>query len=259
MGDRIKRIIAAVIDWNISGVPAMAYALLMYYYTNSGGNNPILILLVIPAVFSMIALFVLRDAIFKGRSLGKRIFGLYVVDEVTLQSIPAGKAALKNVLNLISGVQPVDAIVLLVSGKSLGERLSHTRVLGKKTLARAQAGEDITPKAPTGSIVAIGAVVAVGFFFLFIVFIVVTVFLSLNAQKDTEEYAIAYEYLMQSETYADLDAADVRLNSYNGSTSNGQRTVTYGFVIAGGYHSAEVTLHYEDGTWVVCEECTPFS
>ena len=261
MGDRVKRLIAAIIDWNICGLPAVAVALWMSHYVKNGGeSNPLLILLLLPAVLSMPVLFVLRDAIVRGRSIGKRIFGLYIVDEATLQPLPAGKTALKNILNIISIVLPVDAIALLITGRTLGERISKVRVLGTATLERAQNGEDITPQTSVGGIVAVLVIGAVGFV-AFVVILVASIFMALGAQKETEEYRIAYEYLVESETYGGLalEESDVRLNSYHGSIDNGERTVTYGFFIGSYYPTIEITLHFEDGAWVVCEECTPFS
>ena len=257
MADRIKRMIAGVIDWNIACLPALVVALVLAWHMETGGSNPLLIILVVLLILASYPLFFVRDTIFGGRSIGKRIFGLYVVDAATLQPVSAGKTALKNVLILVPPVLAVDALILMASGMTLGERISHTRVLGKKALARAREGEDITPCVTAGSIIAVIGVAVIGFV-LFVAFIVSIVFLSLNAQTNTEEYAIAYEYLMESETYAGLDASDVRLNSFNSSISGGERTVTYGFAVTGQYHTVEITLHFEDGRWIVCEECTSF-
>ncbi len=262
MGDRVKRVIAAVIDWNISCIPALIVALIAVKVI--GRNvmvNLLMGFLLVLCGFGIYALLILRDVIFGGRSIGKRIFGLYIVDEAALQPARTGKRAVKNVLNLITPVMMVDVFVLLASGRTLGERISHTRVVSKRTWERAMAGEDVTPQVTTRSIITTVAVAA-GLFVLFIFVIVAVVSFSvyalLDAQQDTPEYALAYEYLISSEKYADVDTDSIHLNSYNSNTVNGERTVTYGFAIPGRYHTVEITLHDENGAWAVCEECTAF-
>jgi hypothetical protein len=224
-----------------------------------GRTNLGLIFLTFLLALCGVAAFILRDMLFGGRSLAKRMLGLYVVDEATLQPVKGGKAALKNVLNLINVMWIVDVILILISGRSLGERISKTAVLGKKTLARANAGEDITPRITTRSIVTtliVCGVLFVAFVLLIVVITLVSVFAVLDEQAATPEYALAYEYIVESEKYADVAEADIRLNSYNSNGIGNERTVTYGFRV--GHHSADVTLHCEDGTWRVCEECTDF-
>ena len=84
----------------------------------------------------------------------------------------------------------------------------------------------------------------------------------LNAQKDKEEYKLAYQYLVTSDAFAALGAeeSDIRFNSYSANTSfsNGTKTknVTLGFTV--NFRSFEVVCHQENGVWQVCEECTPF-
>ena len=259
MADRIKRIIAAIIDWNLSLVPAFGVALAYVALTEQGRTNIGLMLLALLLIPCGVAVFILRDMIFGGRSPAKRLFGLYVVDEATRQPVKGGKAALKNVLNLINVMWFVDAILLLISGRTVGERISKTAVLGKKTLARANAGEDVTPRITTRSVVTtliVCGVLFVAFVLLIVAITLVSVFAVLNEQAETPEYALAYEYIVESEKYAGVAEADIRLNSYNSNGIGNERTVTYGFRV--GHHSADVTLHCEDGIWFVCEECTDF-
>ena len=84
----------------------------------------------------------------------------------------------------------------------------------------------------------------------------------LNAQKDKEEYKLAYQYLVTSDAFAALDAeeSEIRFNSYSANTSfsNGTKTknVTLGFTV--NFRSFEVVCHQENDVWYVCEECTPF-
>jgi uncharacterized RDD family membrane protein YckC len=259
MGDRIKRIIAALIDYYIALIPALIPAFIGARRMESGKGGYLIIILAFLLAFGGLALFILRDAVFGGRSIGKRIFGLYVVDEQTLQPVRGGKAALKNVFNLINVMWFVDGILLLISGRTVGERISKTYVLGKKTLERADAGEDVTPRTTTRSVVTsliVCGALFVAFVLLIVVITLISVFTVLDAQKATPEYAMAYEYIVESEKYAQVDAEDINFNSYNSNGIGDERTATYGFRV--GYHSVEVTLHCEDGEWYVCRECTPF-
>ena len=119
MGDRIKRIIAALIDYYIALIPALIPAFIGARRMESGKGGYLIIILAFLLAFGGLALFILRDAVFGGRSIGKRIFGLYVVDEQTLQPVRGGKPALKNVFNLINVMWFVDA--LLNSGLSMSK------------------------------------------------------------------------------------------------------------------------------------------
>ena len=145
MGDRIKRLLAAWIDWLLSLLPAFIPAIfgsLLMRREAAGGMFFVFFSFAV-ALGGLVA-FVLRDAIFRGRSVGKRLFGLYVVDEEALQPVRGKPAALKNILNLVGPLLYVDALCLLITGKTLGERISKTAVLSQKTLQAAQAGESET-------------------------------------------------------------------------------------------------------------------
>lgn len=89
--------------------------------------------------------------------------------------------------------------------------------------------------------------------------------LILNAQKDTEEYKVAYNYLINSESFekTGADESDIRLNQYSskinssiGSDST-SRTVEIGFIV--NMKSFVIVCHKEDGVWQVCNDCTKFN
>lgn len=89
--------------------------------------------------------------------------------------------------------------------------------------------------------------------------------LILNAQKDTEEYKVAYNYLINSESFekTGADESDIRLNQYSskinssiGSDST-SRTVEIGFIV--NMKSFVIVCHKEDGVWQVCDDCTKFN
>lgn len=117
-----------------------------------------------------------------------------------------------------------------------------------------------TDKKTVMIIMAVIAAILVGIF-AFIGFIQ----LVLNAQKDTEEYKIAYNYLINSESFekTGADESDIRLNQYSsrinssiGSDSTSQ-TVEIGFIV--NMKSFVIVCHKENGVWQVCDDCTEFN
>jgi hypothetical protein len=89
--------------------------------------------------------------------------------------------------------------------------------------------------------------------------------LFLNNKKDTEEYRMAYSYLIGSSAFQQMHAeeSDIRLNQYALRTHTGTedhfssgQTVEITFTVI--YRSFTVICHKQDGHWVVCEYCTQF-
>ena len=86
----------------------------------------------------------------------------------------------------------------------------------------------------------------------------------LNAQKNTEEYNLAYNYLIASEAYDALstDESKIWMNQYSSTTYSSPgddsvtQTVEIGFIV--NFMSFEVVCHKKNGEWQVCEECTLF-
>ena len=78
------------------------------------------------AIFGGLAAFLCRDYLLGGRSIGKRILGLSVVDRQTGEAVTGGRLVLRN---LFFFLYPVDGGFLLFSGRSLGERTTNTRVI----------------------------------------------------------------------------------------------------------------------------------
>lgn len=87
----------------------------------------------------------------------------------------------------------------------------------------------------------------------------------LNAQKDTEEYKVAYNYLINSESFkkTGADESDIRLNQYSSKINSSicsdstSRTVEIGFIVK--MKSFVIVCHQEDGVWQVCDDCTKFN
>ncbi len=132
MAIRVKRMVAFIIDWNITLFPILLlYELSMAMGIENEKLLPLTMLLSFILVFGGFALFVLRDYILKGQSLGKRIFGLIVLDKSTMGTPRKRQLILKNIFLFI---YPVDGILLLATGETLGNRITDTVVISKKLL-----------------------------------------------------------------------------------------------------------------------------
>ena len=124
---------------------------------------------------------------------------------------------------------------------------------------RADISAPVSKKEKTKKALIIAAIV-VCCLLVFIGFILI----ALNAAKDTEEYKLAYDYLISSNAYKEMDAdeSDIHMNSYSSqshSSANSDyvsKTARISFIV--NFKSFEVVCHYEDGIWQVCDECTGF-
>ena len=126
---RFRRIIAWIIDWNLSGLPCMLFfALNPDFARYPSVQNAGVALLFVLLVLLYPVLFVFRDVIFKGRSIGKRIFGLYVLNKTTNEP-----ASIKQriVRNLFFFIYPVDGIILIATKESIGDKVVNTVVIKK--------------------------------------------------------------------------------------------------------------------------------
>ncbi len=126
---RIRRMLAFIIDWNLSGLPCMLYStVFMDVFKRPSIQNMIYILIMFLLIILYPVTFVLRDFIFGGRSVGKRIFNLQVLDKNTY------KPALKKqqiIRNLFFFIYFVDGIILLITKESIGDRIANTIVVKK--------------------------------------------------------------------------------------------------------------------------------
>jgi uncharacterized RDD family membrane protein YckC len=126
---RIRRIIAWIIDWNLSGLPCLLYTtIFMDVFKRPSFQNIGYILILMLLVFLYPVTFVFRDVIFKGRSIGKRIFGLYVLDKNTNEPASIKQRIIRN---LFFFIYPVDGIVFIVTKESLGDKAVNTTVVKK--------------------------------------------------------------------------------------------------------------------------------
>ncbi len=125
----IRRIVAWIIDWNLSGLPCMIYTtIFMEVFKRPSFENIGYILIFILLVFLYIIAFVFRDVIFMGRSVGKRIFRLFVWDKNTNEKASVSQRIIRN---LFFFIYPVDGIVLIITKESIGDKIANTIVVNK--------------------------------------------------------------------------------------------------------------------------------
>ena len=125
----LKRIVAFIIDWILSGIPAIIYACIFGEISKTDGLNAVNAALFILFFLSYPALFVFRDVIFKGRSIAKRILGLQVIDAQTNVSPSKSKLIIRN---LFFFIYPIEAILLLANNRMLGDTATGTTVITKQ-------------------------------------------------------------------------------------------------------------------------------
>ncbi|MBQ7296003.1 MAG: RDD family protein [Clostridia bacterium] len=260
MNNAFKRILAFLIDWNVSLFPfiLLFLAVLLPFQESV---SPLIALFAASIIVCAMLMFVLRDIIFKNSSIGKRIFGLNIYDKITLQEATKKQ---KIIRNLFLFLYPLDGIVLLITGETIGDRIAGTAVHTQYSLSLFKASissetPEYTKKKKYKNLFLV-LVTVVCCLVAFIGFIQ----LSLNAQKDTEEYKLSYEYLISSNSLKQLSAQenDIRINQYSSLTMihNGDdasiETVKIGFLVSS--ENFEIVCHNENGAWQVCEDCTLF-
>ena len=285
MPDRIKRMIAFVIDWNILYLPALLISFLLSEIASNQALVGLAVLAMVTLILITYVLIAARDIIFGGRSLGKRILGLYIVDKKTLEPISAGRRFARNIFFCL--INWLEIVLLLATGETLGDRVASAAVLSRRTLEHRreermmaeQEGEwEVVPTSPTVD-AAVKPVSAprkqmspkvlipliVGIVSVCMIVFVGLIQISLHASRNTEQAQVAYDYVISDDVFiaAELDPADLRMNEYsvNHSIKNGEKTSTaeITFTVRKDLfrkYSFYVICHQENGTWTVCEECT---
>ena len=269
---KLKRLLAWVLDWNITGFASMILTTLVSAIFGVVGDmeSPLFFILTLLSILLYPVCFVLRDLIWGGRSLGKRITGLVVLDKNTAAKPKKWQLIVRNIFLFILHV---DSIVMLVRGQSLGDSAAHTVVVAKKHIDKTyndmRNAPDINlinsyetpPQAKKKSAVKI-ILIIVSIFLAFIVFVFGVVSIALGQVKKTEEYSVAYTYLINSQAFAEMDASteDIIFNAYSSYTSGSGENATYettiSFVVDS--HQMEVVCHKNGDTWYVCSDCTSF-
>lgn len=271
---KIRRLVAALIDWNVIGFVVISSAsfLLTFIESSSTSISTPSILLVLLLMLSYPVCFMLRDLIFGGRSLGKRILGLTVLDNQTGEAPKKNQLLLRNIFLFFIHI---DTIIMLITGLTLGDRAAHTVVVRKKDLDLTkkvelpeqnteminQYASDQKERTVSGrkqTIVWICVIVAAAV--LFIGVLLISINHSLNETTETEQYKLAYAYLVQSDEFKKLDIEEdkIKFTSYSSQTdSDSHKHAEISFRI-NFWREITVILHDEGDGWHVCKDCTGF-
>lgn len=266
---RIKRIFANLIDWNLSGAPMLIVCMCVTEYVSSMQSvdseaDFFLALMMAMCIAVWMLLFVLRDFIFKGRSLGKRIFGLIVIDKNSGEKASKKQLALRNVFFFI---EQIDGIIMLARGISLGDSFAQTLVVSKKQweklemTGKGDAINGINAYEPSAFNSKKALLIVLSIVLAFTIFVGVVsgvVITSLNKVCETEQYALAVDYIIEHGKLEKLqtEADNLILKSYRVSTdyTSGTSQAKLGFVADG--FIIEVICYKENEKWHVCEYCT---
>ncbi len=266
---KLRRALAWIIDWNIVGMCVLTLTAIMFSIF-SGTSEELstlqFIILFITMLFYPI-FFVLRDLLMNGRSIGKRIMGLIVIDKQTGEK---AKVSQRLTRNLFLFILQIDAIVMFVTGTTIGDKVAHTVVIPKKAAVQPaefpiQEINSYTGDQPTHKHRLIKSICMIaGIFIMFILLLLAIVSIALSVQKNTEEYKLAYSYLTESEAFAKTNAepSEIIFNRYSSqsrlTTENGEptQTATLGFIVKS--QVFEVVCHKENDVWRLCEDCTLF-
>lgn len=277
--NRFRRLFAALLDWWIFGAVAFTcegvlFNLTASWFGDGSQVHPLLTLLLVIPVFFYAFGFMFRDFLFGGRSLGKRIMRLVVLDKRTGNK---AKVWQRLVRTLFMQIYPADIILLLITGFTIGDRCAQTLVIPKKELMRLQkAREEQNPiqsinsyQAPSKKRAKWLIPVIIGSAVLFFAVMWAISYNSthgaMDAYKQTPEYALAYEYLINSNTFEnrEYDVDKVKLiKCATGSNSghddpNIEKKTEFEFWL-NMFSQLTVTCHQKDGEWYVCPECTEF-
>ena len=125
---KLRRILAWIIDWNLCGIPALIYTFIFNTIIETQGLRVVYTLVFVLFVLSYPVLFVVRDVLFKGRSVAKRIFKLRVIDNETNELPQKQKLIIRN---LFFFIYPIEAILLIATNKSIGDMATNTTVVNR--------------------------------------------------------------------------------------------------------------------------------
>ncbi len=287
---KFKRIIAFLIDWNIIGHIILLLLLVEVTIFRKNGLlessqalQPFVPILAITMLLFPVGV-VLRDFMFGGRSLGKRMLGLVILDIKTATKPKLHKTVLRDLFFFLF---QIDGVVLLASGKSIGDYVAHTVVVNKKDIGKnlkdlepayenetdrkscehkvdADTIEEINNYKPKKSNAKLYIALGILAFCMAFALMFCAVRLMLDMTKNTPEYEVAYDYLVNSEAFEEKGYSkdQVRLNkyrkfTYTNSDDYSVESIEFGFRVKLKKYSVVVHVD-ENGNFFVCDRCTNF-
>lgn len=265
MNLELRRILAFLVDFLLSAL-LWTLSLLAFIFLPKMTENffvTVALKIAVPVLFGAIFVFLFRDAFFLSKTPGKRLFSIRVYDSVNLGIADGKKLFVKNLFTFLA---PIDFFLLLFAGRTFAERVSKTVVLHKPI----DEAPNVNPTPPPEPceyklrksdkkklFIVIGTVV------LFIALIIGLGCIVLERKKDSQEYKLAYAYLVESDTFSSLNAKEsdiwfsgISTSTYTTSTgvSTGTRTLTFNVK----WKTYKVVFHDENKKWILCEDCTDF-
>ncbi len=272
-GVKIKRIFAFLIDWNIVGfsVLMMLAFMPMFFPAKETPTSREEFLLAV-FVMMLFPMFVaLRDLVFAGRSIGKRIFGLTVLNKQTAEKAKAWQIFVRDLF--FFAVQ-VDLIVMLVTGRSIGDFVANTVVVPKKQLDKTYKEKTVTvknineytPPENTESVKRKNKKLIIAVAVIFLTFVIgsgaFTAWINNNGIKESDFYKAAYTYLVNSEAFEKTEKSedDISLKDHTrfSEKRDGEYYYEAYFLFKVGKESFEIICHFDGENWYVCDECTKF-
>lgn len=250
-GNRGARILAWLIDLVVFLPPAVL--LIMIAQLPFWGSLSMLLIIIASVAHSVF--FLMRDYLFYGSSIGKRLFRLRVVDTDTLDEPSPKQLIVKNLFQFLGFF---DGLFLLISGWSLGERSTNTAVVHNSKLPQSDADRKSVQLKGKRIIVVAITVLCISILMFSVMMV------ALNDAKKQPNYQVAYAYLLNSKAYAETrsEQADIVLVGYrSGITDANECDSTFNvesftFMVSG--RQFEVVLHENGGAWCICLECTHF-
>ena len=235
---RFRRILAWILDWCVCTLLPLG----VLRFLELLGITPTYVLF--PIAIGCFAAVLCRDWLLGGRSIGKRIMGLTVVDQQTGECVTDARLVLRNILLFF---YPVDGGFLLFSGRSLGDRIASCLVVRSRQRC---------PLRLKPLVIVTAIILAISIPFCGLMYALMGI-----AQK-SDSYQLAYDYLANSQILADqgADAEDITMTGFSQRTElkpEGSQTIhTYTFRVDGKTYT--VTCHPDGDGWAVCDECTGF-
>lgn len=134
MNLRLKRFFAELIDGAVALVPMVVSGLIILWMQSTSKSFGTVIdfilemfhiLFFLTGSFWPAVMWMLKDVLFKGRSPGKRVIGLFTCDA---ESLDPATGEQRFIMNFFGIIFPVELLLMLATGRTLGDRFAHTTV-----------------------------------------------------------------------------------------------------------------------------------
>ncbi len=226
-------------------------------YSGEASSNPDSFKYIVGILELFPFLLIFRDFIFGGRSLGKRILKLRINDFTTGKKPKVTKTAFRGFLTVF--ILPLELIYLLAEGRTIGDRIANTVVISSSTDSNSKLS-NLSPKRSITMKVTIAVVCII----LLLSVVLVPMILALNSETNDPQYALAYDYFANSDSfeffYEETDIIECKeLNTDVEFSHDGNIEATKEFIFTVNNGSEfSVILHSENGNWYLCDECIRF-